>query len=263
MNLNLSYLYQVWGEAVALWLRAAPQREICLTAHGWLAASGEPYVDLNQVLIDASRDAEEQLRTFHQRLEARNLPALYLFTPTVADQLAPIASKLGMTIAGKAPVMVCAASDLPDTDAGLYTFKQVDTAAEQKIICAILANAFEVSDAALRQVVNTTQLDAPGFTAYLAYQGATAGEQPVSTVATTESGPLVGVWAMATLPTHQRQGSGRALLGAVMAQHRSHGAKHFYLWSTAAGQRLYEQLGYRTVTELSIWTTGQSVQSHA
>jgi GNAT superfamily N-acetyltransferase len=101
-------------------------------------------------------------------------------------------------------------------------------------------------------------LDGPGLTMYLAYDG----RQPVSTVATIKAGPIVGVWSMGTLPDQQRKGVGRALLGHVMELHRAQGARAFYLWSTPAGQRLYDQLGYRTVTELSVWTTGQSVQVH-
>ena len=117
MNLNLSDLYGVIGEAVAIYFRAAPNRELRLTPHAWIWAAGEPYADLNQVLIDASSDAEVQLRTFHQALQGRNLPVLYFLTPAVADQLAPTASALGMTFAGKTPLMVCPAASLPDLGA--------------------------------------------------------------------------------------------------------------------------------------------------
>ena len=258
MNLNLSDLYQTCGEALALYCRAAPQREIHLTAHGWLAASGEPYADFNQALVDANSDADGQLRAFHQTMQVRKLPALYFLTPAVADRLAPTASALGMTFAGKAPVMVCAAADLSYTGSDRYVLKQVVTAADQALVCDILAHAFGLARAAFTPVLDITQLDAPGLTTYLVYQG----DQPVSTVATIVAGPVVGVWSMGTLPDQQRKGVGRALLGQVMAQQRARGTQNFYLFSTDAGQRLYEQLGYRTVAELSVWTTGESVQVH-
>lgn len=256
MQLKLSYLYQLCGEAVAIDLRAAPNRAVHLTSHSWSAASGEPYADLNQALVDAGSDAEAQLGTLHQMLAARKLPALYFLTAPVAEQLAPTATALGMTFAGKVPVMVCDATHLPTMDIGAYVIKPVTTAAEQASVCAILAGAFGLSHAALQPVLDVTQLDGPGLTAYLAYQD----EQPIGTVATTVSGPVVGVWSMGTLPAYQRRGVGRALLGQIMAQQQARGANTFYLWSTTAGQRLYEQLGYRTVDELAVWTTGASVQ---
>lgn len=89
MQLKLSYLYHLCGEAVAIYLRAAPNRAVHLTSHSWLAASGEPYADLNQALVDAGSDAEAQLCTLHQMLAARKLPALYFLTAAVAEQLAP------------------------------------------------------------------------------------------------------------------------------------------------------------------------------
>jgi predicted GNAT family acetyltransferase len=259
MNLQLLDLYSLMGEAVAIYFRAAPNRDIRLTPHACLAATGEPYTDLNIVLIDQSSEAEEQLRAFHQLLQARDLPALYMLTPSVADRLAATAQALGMTFAGKAPVMVCEAAQLRTTTSDEYSIKLVETADELAAVCSILAHAFKLNHDALQRVLGIAALDGPGLTMYLAYHG----EQPVSTVATTVAGPIVGVWSMGTLPDQQRKGAGRALLTQVMAQHRAQGARYFYLWSTPAGQRLYDQLGYRTVAEFAVWTTGQSVQIHA
>jgi GNAT superfamily N-acetyltransferase len=261
MNLHLSDLYQACGEDLALYFRAAPNRDLRLTAHSWLAASGEPVADLNLMLVDASSGAEDQLRAFHHVLDARNLPALCLLTPAVADPLAPVATALGMTFAGKMPVMVCAAVDLPETDPGRYSIKLVATAEALAAVCTILAQAFNLAHAldVFQRILGAPILAIPGLTIYLAYEDG----QPVSTVTTTAAGPLVGVWSMGTLPAYQRQGVGRALLGYAMAQQRACGTKHFYLGSSEAGQRLYAQLGYRTVAELSVWTTGQSVQVHA
>jgi GNAT superfamily N-acetyltransferase len=259
MNLHLPYLYQLLGEALAVYFRAAPNRDIRLTPHAYVAAAGEPYADFNQVLIDQGGDAEEQLRTYHHALQARKLPALYMFTPGVADELAATAQALGMTFAGKTPVMVCEAVHVRTVAAGDYHIQWVANADELADVCTILAHAFNLHEDALRRVLGVAALDGPGLTMYLVYD---AG-QPVSTVATIMAGAIVGVWSMGTLPDQQRKGVGRALLGHVMEQHRAQGARAFYLWSTPAGQRLYEQLGYRTVTELSVWTTGQSVQIHA
>jgi hypothetical protein len=137
MNLHLLDLSQLLGEALAIYFRAAPNRELRLAPHAYLAAAGEPYADFNQVLIDEGGDAEEQLRAYHHALQARNLPALYMFTPGVANELAATAQALGMTFAGKTPVMVCETVHLRTVAAGDYHVKSVANADELADVCVI------------------------------------------------------------------------------------------------------------------------------
>ena len=82
------------------------------------------------------------------------------------------------------------------------------------------------------------------------------GAAPVAALQTTRFGATVGIWAMGTAPEHQRQGAGRALLGAAMAHHRARGAARFYLGATEAGRPLYERAGFRTVAEAAVWAVG-------
>jgi GNAT superfamily N-acetyltransferase len=255
MQLDTTYLYQILGEATALFFHGAPQRAVQLTPTGWLVSTGEPLADFNQLLIDQGPDAAAQLRTFHTLLQERQLPALYFFTDRVAAQLAATAQALGIQAVGKAPVMICQAADMHLTPAA-YTVKPVATAAALDDMCQVLADAFTFPLDATRRVLGERMLNAHGLTVYLAYRDG----QPVSTVTTSQSGPVVGVWAMATAAAQQRQGAGYALLTQVMAQHRERGARAFYLYATEAGKPLYERIGYRTVSELHIGATGHSTQ---
>jgi hypothetical protein len=45
-----------------------------------------------------------------------------------------------------------------------------------------------------------------------------------------------------------------------MHDHLKRGAETFYLIATAAGKPLYDDLGFETVDELSIWLVGESSQ---
>ncbi len=58
---------------------------------------------------------------------------------------------------------------------------------------------------------------------------------------------------MATEPAYQRQGAGRSLLATVMHRHIAQGCESFYLGASAAGKVLYERLGFRTISEASVW----------
>jgi GNAT superfamily N-acetyltransferase len=65
--------------------------------------------------------------------------------------------------------------------------------------------------------------------------------------------------SMGTAADRQRQGAGRAVLEAAIAQHR---AEAFYLVATESGKPLYDAVGFETIDELAVWVVGQSEQFH-
>jgi len=82
----------------------------------------------------------------------------------------------------------------------------------------------------------------------------------MSAVCCTGAGSTVGIWTMSTPPNKQRQGAGRAVLLAAMQDHAKRGAETFYLIATEAGKPLYDNMGFKTVDEPSIWLVGESSQ---
>ena len=100
-------------------------------------------------------------------------------------------------------------------------------------------------------------LDGPGLDIFVTRQGGRA----ISSLQTTRLGAIVGIWAMTTAPEHQRQGAGRALLNYVIAYHWGRGANCFFLGATAAGQPLYERIGFRTMAKAAIWVAGHATQA--
>ena len=82
----------------------------------------------------------------------------------------------------------------------------------------------------------------------------------MSAVCSSGAGSTVGIWTMSTPPDRQRQGAGRAVLLSAMHDHLKRGAETFYLIATAAGKPLYDDLGFETVDEMSIWLVGESSQ---
>jgi len=88
------------------------------------------------------------------------------------------------------------------------------------------------------------------FTGYLGY----VDGNPVSTTATLVAGGTVGVYAVATLPVHQRNGYAEALVRHTLQQARqSSGLDRTILQSSPAAVSLYERLGYRTVTRYAVF----------
>jgi hypothetical protein len=123
------------------------------------------------------------------------------------------------------------------------------------IVGDLVASAFAIDRAwADRTFAAASLLDAPAFSFYVAYRG----DVPMSAVCSSGAGSTVGIWTMSTPPDKQRQGAGRAVLLAAMQDHVKRGAETFYLIATAAGKPLYDNLGFKTVDELSIWLVGES-----
>ncbi|MGA2592959.1 MAG: N-acetyltransferase [Bryobacteraceae bacterium] len=88
---------------------------------------------------------------------------------------------------------------------------------------------------------------------FVAYVGYVDGE-PVSTAATVIGGGAVGIYNVATTPGHQRRGYGETVMRHALEQARlEHGLSRTILQSTPQGFELYERMGYRTVTSVSVF----------
>jgi ribosomal protein S18 acetylase RimI-like enzyme len=86
---------------------------------------------------------------------------------------------------------------------------------------------------------------------FAGYVGYVDGE-PVSTAAVIAGGGVLGVYNVATTPGHQRRGYAEAVMRYALAQH---GTGPVILQSTPAGLRMYERMGFRTVTRVSVYAT--------
>ena len=90
---------------------------------------------------------------------------------------------------------------------------------------------------------------------FASYVGYVDGE-PVSTSAIIPGGGALGVYNVATVPAFQRRGYGEAVMRHALAdQQRAKGITRTILQSTPAGYRLYERMGFRTVTRVSVYST--------
>jgi ribosomal protein S18 acetylase RimI-like enzyme len=90
---------------------------------------------------------------------------------------------------------------------------------------------------------------------FLGYVGYLNG-QPVTTTAIVEGPDVVGVYSVGTLPDYRRSGFAEAIMRQVLAESQERtGVERTVLQSTAAGQRLYERMGYRRITNFNVYIT--------
>jgi ribosomal protein S18 acetylase RimI-like enzyme len=90
------------------------------------------------------------------------------------------------------------------------------------------------------------------FTSYVGY----VDEEPVCTASVVAGGGAVGVYNVATLPGSRRRGYGEGVMRHALEEaRREHRDALLVLQSTPAGLRLYERMGFRTVTRVSVYSS--------
>ena len=207
MEPSSTYLWRLTGEAFALCYRAAQGYEIYLTTEASLILSGEPVADLNYAILDAGPKIAGRLREFSQVIRARELPIIVLITDQAAERLTPIAIDLGFRYAVQIPLMTYRPQAV-DEDTGPFQVSRVEDLRGLQEMNYIIASGFSMPGESVARTFGPEFLDGPGVDAFLARRDGVA----FSAVQTTRTGSIVGIWAMATPPEHQRQGAGRRVM---------------------------------------------------
>jgi len=117
--------------------------------------------------------------------------------------------------------------------------------------CAIGALCFNVPIAWFTEVFDSDSVW-ERFESYVGY----VDEEPVSTTAIVMSGGAMGVYNVATVPGHRCRGYGEAVMRHALADAGSrHGIARVLLQSTPAGYKLYQRMGFRTVTKVGVYSS--------
>ena len=91
--------------------------------------------------------------------------------------------------------------------------------------------------------------------AYQGYVGFING-RPVSIVAIVVAAEAIGVYSLATDPSHRRRGCAEAVMRAAVSDtQRRTGLERIVLQSTDVGYPLYRRMGFRDVTRFSLYLT--------
>jgi GNAT superfamily N-acetyltransferase len=234
--------------ALVAQMSAAPGFELHMTQTCVLGLTDEPSADFNMLTLGPDPDAEGFLVRSVARAKERGRPLLATMTPHVAEALAPVATRLGLSRVGAAPLMVLRPESpvRPSRDV-----KVVPALGPELVRIAgdLAAAAFDLPRDVVARCIDVGVTETAGFETFIAW----GDDGPMSTVTMTPAGSTAGISLMATPPEHQRKGMGRALLTHVMADYRRRGVARFYLGATEAGYPLYASLGFETVAELSAW----------
>jgi GNAT superfamily N-acetyltransferase len=241
-------LFQLCVRALALQMNAAPGIELHMTRNCVLGLTDEPLADFNRLTLGPDPDVERFLIRSVARARERGRPLTAVVSPNVAEALAPVATRLGFTAVGAAPLMV------------LRRDFSVQPSRPTKIVRALgpqlvgiagdlIAAAFDTPRDVIARCIDVGMTGTAGVETYIAW----GDEGPMCTVSVTPTGDTAGISLMATPPEHQRKGMGRALLSQVIDDYRRRGVARFHLGATEAGRPLYTSLGFELVADLPVW----------
>lgn len=129
--------------------------------------------------------------------------------------------------------------------------RRVCDAVTREAFCGIGSVCFHVPLAWFHEVFDSAAV----WDKFESYVGFVDGV-PVSTAAIVMGGGAMGVYNVATVPDRQRHGYGEAVMREALADaRRRYGVERTILQSTPAGYKLYERMGFRTVTRVGVYST--------
>jgi len=166
------------------------------------------------------------------------------------------AARHGLTWAVDLPGMYADGLLCPRRPLPKIEVRRVADEATRLAFCDIGSVCFHVPMRWFREIFLWQPMWTGPFAGYVGY----VDGEPVVTAATmVDSGAgsgVVGVYNVATLPSHRRRGYGEALVRhALDAVAKETGIRRTILQSTKTGLALYQQMGYRAVTKVSVYAS--------
>ena len=229
-------------------MNAAPGFELHMTRNCVLGLTDEPLADFNRLILGADPDVEGFLVRSVARAKERGRPLTAMMSPHVAKTLGPVATRLGLSAVGAAPLMVLR-PHVPVQPSRPTTIVRALSPELVGIAGDLIAAAFDTPRDVIARCIDVGVTETAGVETYVAW----GDEGPLCTVSVTPTGNTAGISLMATPPEHQRKGMGRALLSQVIDDYRRRGVERFHLGATEAGRPLYTSLGFDPVADLSVW----------
>jgi GNAT superfamily N-acetyltransferase len=192
-----------------------------------------------------------------QFMQARGLPWSFWLcedwlAPALRRKAARICEQNGLRLASEMPGMVTERLRPPTRPLPSFDIVRVSTEAQRRDFCEIGTTCFRVPRDWFEEVFDHAMIKRPDFEPYIGYL---RGE-PVATAATVTSNGVIGVYNVAVFPGHQQQGYGEAVMRyAVQLARERTGLDRVILQSTRQALRLYERIGFASVTRILVFTS--------
>ncbi len=211
--------------------------------------TGVPVPTLNGVMAyrkDAERDAVSGLL---ELVADAGVPHCLQFARGCSRELTALGEERGMRRTDDIPLMTLTSGrELPPLDQGDLQIEVLEP--DQAVVHAELAAAgFDAPLEAFLRLMTPAVIGRPGVRTYV---GKIDGES-VATGAGICVQDHVGIFNVATLPSHRRRGYGAAITARAVRDGLDRGVRWAWLQSSRDGYGVYEKLGFRTQESWECW----------
>lgn len=221
-----------------------------------LVITGIPVPTMNGVLLLRPTASNSDVAPLLDMVAASGFPYCVQLRPDSPPSLIDLAKEMGMVESEPEPLMILESPGPALTGAATHggLTARLLGPEEAGVHAEIAAAGFDAPVEIFQMLATRNLFERPGVRAYLG----TADGEPVTTALGITNGDHVGVFNVATPRAHQRLGYGGAITARATLDGFAAGAAFAYLQSSAAGFRVYERLGFRTLETWSIWISSPS-----
>ncbi|MGA2328835.1 MAG: GNAT family N-acetyltransferase [Bryobacteraceae bacterium] len=252
MEENLRHMLGAFGRAQAAGeTRAFPGLAVCSSALNFAMFNGAVLT----APVETEAGLEQRIQTAAAYYGSRGLPwSIWVCEGWLERRLRPRTAdsfyRSGLHLVVELPGMEAALLEPPVRPLPALEFRRVGDPGTRSAFNHIMAIAFGIPFAFSRQIYESERTWGGGLTGWVAYREGTA----VATAAMLIAGGVIGVYAVGTLPQHQRKGCGEAVMRHALERAQAEsGLECSVLQASAAGFHLYQRMGYRTITRYAVF----------
>ncbi len=224
-----------------------------------LVCSGIEYAMFNAAALTApvrtAVELAERLSRAEAYYAARRLPwSVWLCTGWLSagalDAAERVCRDAGLSFVARLPGMATEHIAPPGRPLPRLDCRRVDDRKTREGFTRLMCHAFGVPHAAARDIYESESTWRGSLAGYV---GSVDGSI-LTCAATLVDAGVIGVYAVGTMPSYQRRGYAEAVMRYALADTQARtGVERTILQSSAPGYRLYERMGYRTVTSYLVF----------
>ena len=246
-------------EAMQCYAYCSPQGEVREVAGAVIASSGIDYSVFNSVMftspIESVADLSERITHAEVHFKARGLGwscwlCEDLLAPAVQKAMRQFFASRRMKAAAQPPGMYADRIWPRERQPARMQIRRVEDDRTRYDFADVASVVFALPFPISEKIYVSESTWRSKMTGWVGYES----ERAVCIVATVVSAAAVGIYSLATVPHYQRHGYAETVMRHALEEaHRETGIERSILQTTKAGIGLYKRMGYRAVTNFSVY----------
>jgi GNAT superfamily N-acetyltransferase len=249
-------------EAMRFFGRARQDAEIHEMPGVTVIYCGLDYAAFNAAVLSApisgdAADLEQRIHAPAAHFEKRNIRWSYWYCDDyigkpLMRRVKSLLERHRMSELTEAPGMLAQRLAPPTRPLPPLEVKPVSDQASRSAFAHITSISFDVPWNVCREVYGTERVWQGTFRGYIGWSKGVA----IATTAVVVTAGTAGIYSVGTLPGHRGRGYAEAMIRQVLQQIRDEtGIERTALQSTRSGQHLYTRMGYRAMTNYTVYIT--------